>query len=98
MITPGIDRHVCPFGHVAIYALRSARLGLMAMMRLAIETPGIVALRTEGITAGDQLPRMDIVAIGAGDASLLHFALQKRPQNENFVISLAIGKIKSLIE
>jgi len=83
---------------MAIHTLRSVRPGLMVMMSRGIEAAGFVALGTERIALCYQLAGMGVVTITAGHAFLLHFALQKRTHDKNFVVNLAIGKIKPLVE
>ncbi len=68
------------------------------MVFTAIETAGLVALRTERVTFGDQLSGMYIMAVTAGYAFRVHFTLQKRTHDKHFVVYLAIGKVESLVE
>ena len=57
-----------------------------------------VALAAHGITLGNELITMGVVAVGANDASLVHFTLDKRAINIDFVANLAIWPIQGRVD
>lgn len=70
----------------------------MLMVFTAIETARFMALRTERVAFCDQLSGMYIMAVTAGHTLSVHFTLQKRTHDKNFVVYLAIGKVEPLVE
>ena len=98
MISPWIDSHVKSLRHMAADTLCAVRPCLMAMVLGGIEALGFMALRAECVALRNQLSGMRIVAVGAGHAFEMHFALQERTQHKHFVVDLAVGKVEPLVE
>ena len=95
VIAPVVHPHVGFRGHVAIDALRTgAALRVMMMLR-DIEFCRQMALRAEPIALRAERQTMRLMAIGAGDAGLIHAALDERTIFEHFAIDLPIGMIEA---
>src|SRR5208283_5027978 len=81
--------------HVAINTLRTgAALRVMIMFR-DIEFRRQMALRTEPIALRAERQTMRLMAIGAGDAGMIHAALHERAIFEHLAIDLTIGVIEA---
>jgi hypothetical protein len=52
-----------------------------------------MALAAYGITLGNELIAMGVVAVGANDASLVHFTLDEGTIDIDFIANLAIWPI-----
>jgi hypothetical protein len=63
----------------------------MMMMFREIEFRRQMALRTEPIALLAERQTMRLMAIGAGDAGMIHAALDERTIFEDFAIDLPIG-------
>ena len=70
----------------------------MPVMLHRIEAVRFVALGAERIALCNQLARMHVVTVAAGDTVKIHPALQKRTHDKHLVVDLAVCKIKSLVE
>jgi hypothetical protein len=57
-----------------------------------------VALAAHGITLGNELITMGVVAVGANDTSLVHFTLDKRAIDIDFIANLAIWPIQGRVD
>ena len=98
MITPGIDRHINPLGHVTTYALGTGRARWVVMVLAGIKPIGFMALGTERVTLCDQLTGMHVMTIVTGHPLSRHLTLQKRTQHKDFVFYLTIGKIEPRVK
>jgi hypothetical protein len=67
----------------------------MMMMFRDIEFRRQMALRTEPIALLAERQTMRLMAIGAGDAGMIHAALDERTIFEDFAIDLPIGLIEA---
>jgi hypothetical protein len=90
-----IHQHIGFRGHVAVDALR-ARAALPVMMVLhGIEFRRHMALRAERIALRAERQTVRLMAIGAGDAGMIHSALDERPIFEHLAVDLPIGTIEA---
>ena len=77
MIPPIVHLHICALWHVATDALGAGGFcRVMVMIRRVIDVCA-VALCAQPVAFRYQLSTMWIMAIGAGDALLIHLALQE---------------------
>src|SRR5208337_1554390 len=95
VIAPVVHLHVGFRGHVAIDALRADAALLVMMMLRDIEFCRQMALHAEPIALLAERQTMRLMAIGAGDASMIHAALDERSIFEHFAIDLPIGLIEA---
>ena len=94
MIAPVVHHHVGFRGHVAIDALGTgAALRVMMMLR-DIEFRRQMALRAEPIALRAERQTVRLMAIGAGDAGMIHAALDERAIFEHLAVDLPIGMIE----
>ena len=77
VIMAGIDAHVDFRRHMTGRALGTGAAGGMLGMHRRIVFRGLMALGTDRIAIGFQFPGMRIMAITAGDALGVHFALHE---------------------
>ena len=80
---------------MAIDALCSGAAWLVMMMFRDIEFRRQVALRAEPIALLAERQTVRLMAIGAGDAGMIHAALDERAIFEHFAIDLPIGMIEA---
>ena len=97
MIVALMHAHVGAGGHVAGDALRGRACRVVGV-GWRVEPRRIVAGGAGGIARRAQLQAMRFVAIRAGDARAMHFALQERAGFEHLVADLAVGEIEAIIE
>ena len=83
---------------MAIDALRAGAALLMMMMFHDIEFRRQMALRAEPIALLAERQTVRLMAIGAGDAGMIHAALDERAIFEHFAIDLPIGMIEAGLE
>jgi hypothetical protein len=57
-----------------------------------------VALSTYGVTLGDELITMGVVAVGANDTRLMHFTLDEGAIDIDFIANLAIRPIQGRVD
>ena len=95
MIAPVVHHHVGFRGHVAIDALRAGAARLVMMMFLDIEFRRQMALRAEPIALRAERQTVRLMAIGAGDASMIHATLDERAVFEHFAVDLPVGMIEA---
>ncbi len=95
MIAAIVDSHVGSFRHVAVDTGDIA--ALVPMVPGCIENSGLMALCANGASVGAayQFARMRIVAIAAGNARSIHFALHEGTVYIDLVIDLAICKVQT---
>ena len=98
VIAPVVHNHVGFRGHVAIDALGAGAAWLMMMMFRDIEFRRQMALRAEPIALRAERQTVRLVAIGAGDAGMIHAALDERAIFEHFAVDLPIGMIEAGLE
>ena len=79
-------------------AFCTSRLWLMLMMRFGIEGAGHMTLGAERITLCNQFIRVHVMAVITSYPFLVHLALHKRAQHEDFVVDLTIAKVKPLVK
>lgn len=84
----GLDRHM------AIDTGRPAAAFFMVMVRAGIEMPAVMALGAQAVVLCPKPVAVRIMAIGAHDAGLEHFALQERAVNVYFLVDLSIRVIQ----
>src|SRR5262245_34231172 len=95
VIAPGVDVHVRGLRHVTFNALRAGRFHRVAMMNLAVEfARWMLMARGANLIAGVlELGAVWIVAIGAADVLVEHFAFEQRRVFIHFVHDLAVSVI-----
>ena len=98
MIAARIDDHIGALGHVAVGAEGAGRAGLVMRMGGDIELRRLMALQADPVAGRPQARAVRLVAIGAGDAGMVHPALQERAVFIDLVADLAVGEIESGVE
>jgi hypothetical protein len=78
---------------VAGDALRALAAGLVLMVPGYVELAGGVAARAQRIAFGAQLLRVRLVAVHAGDAVLMHPALQEGAPDIDLLTLLTVGVV-----
>ncbi len=98
MIAAIIHLHIGCRRHMAVNALCAGGRFFVAVMAVAIVAFRQVALGAKPIIFGFDSTGMGVMAICAGDASLVHFALQERAQNKDLILYLSVGMIQPGIQ
>ena len=98
VIAPHVDDHVRLRRHVAVDALGAGAARLVVMVLRHVEFCRHVALTAQRVAVRMQLGAMRVVAIGAGDARVIHAALQERAVFVDFAVDLPVGVIKARLE
>jgi hypothetical protein len=80
---------------MAINALRTGATLLVMVMFCNIEFRWQMALRAEPITLLAERQTVRLMTIGAGDAAMIHAALDERTIFEHLAVDLPIGMIEA---
>ena len=70
----------------------------VSMVRGGVVLRSRVALATHGISLGNELITMGVVAVGANDTSLVHFTLDEGAIDIDFIANLAIWPIQGRVD
>ena len=98
VIPPGIDTHEDLTGHVTIYTRSACRCDLMAVVSGIVVGGGQMALGADTVAFDNELVAMGVMAVGAGNARLMHFALYKRAVDIDFAADLTIGPVQGFLD
>ena len=89
-----IHHHVRLRGHVALDALRALAFPPCGSGACpASNAAALVAARAQGVALGAQLSACGVVAVHAGDAALVHLALQERAPDVDLLALLTVGVV-----
>ncbi|MND90027.1 hypothetical protein D3C80_821030 [compost metagenome] len=107
MVATGVDDHVGFGRHVTTDTLGARAAGDMVMMRGGIVVLGlqggeaghgwvaVVALQAQPVALDLDFGGVGIVAVGAANTSVVHFALRERAVLVHLTVDLAIGVVKA---
>ena len=98
VIAPRIDGHVDLRWHVASNAGASSTGHCMAVMRRCVVSLAFVALGADGVSFGNQLIAVGVVAVAAYHACLRHLALHEGSVNINLIKNLPVVPIQRRFE
>ena len=98
MVAPIVDTHINLAGHMAVDTGTARSAGSMPMMLRAVVARWQVTLPAHSITVGDELIAVRIMAVCAYHTRLMHFALNKRAVDIDFIAYLAIRPIKRIFD
>jgi len=76
----------------------ASTLSGVSVVRGGVVLRRCMTLPTHGITLGNELITMGIVAVGADHASLMHFTLDKGAIDIDFIANLAIWPIQGRVD
>jgi len=95
VITPFIDTHVGFRRHMTIDTLRTtaSRFVMVVFHRIVLHRQ--VALAAQRVGLGTKCQAVRLMTVRAGNASMIHAALNERSKLEHLSINLAIGVIKT---
>ncbi len=95
VIAPVVDDHIGLGGHMAVDALRARAARLVMGVGGDVELGWQMALRAKRIAFGPQGEAMRLMAVRAGDAGMMHAALQERAIFEHLAVDLPVGMIEA---
>jgi len=76
----------------------ASTLSRVSVVRGGVVLRSCVALATHGITLGNELITMGVVAVGANDTGLMHLALDEGAIDIDFIANLAIWPIQGRVD